>query len=368
MIPDHLRPWVLSAVALLAAFSIIWQLVKPLGELLHAFGLLVAAVANALKSIFPRPPQPLPDAPEPEAIPDERTIWETKAVSSPVFPIVRSNGGMPILTIANMKGGVGKTTVTANLAAYFQKCFEKRILVIDFDYQGSLSETLWSQADRHGKELRAHSLIGSMSPVQVQAHARPLAKGLDQVDLYPSDYPFATIENNIMIDWVSNRTTDDVRFRLCRILRDPVFQQHYSMVLIDCPPRITTGTINALCASTHLLIPTKLDEMSAEAAIYFMQQIERMQDGLYPRLQLIGVAPTMTQEIERLSDFEERGKERLENYGKIKLGRSDLLMMEHRIPQKVDIARSAGVGVAYVRRVSVRPIFDGLGSEILQRL
>lgn len=369
-IPEDWRGLAVSVIGILLLFGAFWNLLKSPFE-------AMLALWRALKSLFGRLLQKRriasDDTVTPEPIPEEKTIWETLPVTAMVVPQAVSRQGIPIITIANMKGGVGKTTITANLATVLQAKLHKPILVIDFDYQGSLSDMLWRQAGHSDRpELRAHSLLmGNLDVQQVQAHARPLANGLERVDLYPSGYPLATVENEIMIKWVKAETQDDVRFRLGRILRSEYFQSRYAAVLIDCPPRITTGTINALCASTHLLIPTKLDEMSAEAVVYFLKQIDRMKDMLFPNLSLIGVVPSMTSEVDRLSDYEQRGRDRLHLY---LAGRTDLqvggdpLMIDQRVPQRAEIARPAGVGVAYLRRASIRPIFDRLGAEVLRRL
>lgn len=369
-IPDDLQPWVVTAVPILLAVSVLLQAVKPIWQALADIGRWIYRV---LKCIWdgirpPPPPPPVESDLAPEPIPPEETIWETKPISTVVSPL-GVPAGIPIITIANMKGGVGKTTLTANLAAAFQSKLSKPVLVIDFDYQGSLTEMLWRGENRGDPELRAHSLInGKLDPEQAQAHARALGGGMEKVELYPSRYPFATIENNIMVDWVNEKTPDDIRFRLARLLRSTAYQSRYGMVLIDCPPRITTGTINALCASTHLLIPTKMDEMSAEAVVYFLQQIERMQkSGLLSSLKVLGVVPTMMREAAREADYESRARERLEFFGRERLRREDLLMMDARVPEKTDIARTAGVGVAYLRKPALRPIFDRLADAVWER-
>src|SRR5262249_20100819 len=68
---------------------------------------------------------------------------------------------------------------------------------------------------------------------------------------------------------------------------------NYDVILIDGPPRLTTASIQALCASTHVLIPTILDTLSADAVGYFGQQL-LAHEGLWPHLKVMGVARTMT--------------------------------------------------------------------------
>src|SRR5690606_8842710 len=104
-------------------------------------------------------------------------------------------------------------------------------------------------------------------------------------------------ETHEMVDWLlalrDGMPKDDLRFRLTRLLNDDAVQSHFDLVMIDAPPRFSTGTINALCASTHLIIPTVLDQMSAEAVIYFSRDVASMRRDLFPGLELIGVVPTL---------------------------------------------------------------------------
>lgn len=57
-----------------------------------------------------------------------------------------------------------------------------------------------------------------------------------------------------MIQWLLRQTDDDLRYRLARVLLDDDIGKKFDIVLIDAPPRLTTATINALCASTHVLV------------------------------------------------------------------------------------------------------------------
>lgn len=368
-VPEHWRPWLLVGLALTGAIAAVLTMLKSLSEGAGWLWRSVRSLKTWLVALCRKQQPPPALGPDPDPIPEESTIWEREPVVSPLYPRWGQSGDLPIITVANMKGGVGKTTLVANLAARFQRDATRPVLVIDFDYQGSLSETFAKQAERPQDAMRAHTLLfGDVSDSDALAHARPLARGLESVEYYPARYEFATIENNIMIDWVRNPGNGDVRFCLCRYLRSTPFQKRYSMVLIDCPPRLTTGTINALCASTHLLIPTKLDEMSAEAAIYFLQQIQRMKDSLFPRLEILGIVPTMTDEAERLSDYEERARDRITFFGEQQLQRGNLLLMEQRVPDRRDIGRFAGAGVAYLRKSATRPIFDKLAEEIKRRI
>lgn len=298
-------------------------------------------------------------------IPEERTIWERQAPASPVVP---KSGSIPIITVANMKGGVAKTTVVANLAPYFRDVTGKPTLVIDFDYQGSLSQCVRGEAGYTDPDLTADVLLGT-SPDDPFLFAREMRRGVENVFIYPANYPFATIENNLLADWLNGRQ-ENLMYRLCEQLRRPEFQNKYGAVLIDSPPRLTPGSINALCASTHLLVPTTLDDMSAQAAIYFLTQLNRMRETVFPSLRILGVVPTITSR-EREEDLqlqEVRSLARLRKFGSEEWKRDDFVLAEAVVRRRAEIARAAGVGVAYTRSHAAKEVFEKLGKAVQSRL
>ena len=73
-------------------------------------------------------------------------------------------------------------------------------------------------------------------------------------------------------------------------------REKFGAVLIDAPPRFSISSVQALCASTHVLVPTILDNTSATAVGYFGQQLRR-HEALWPRLRVVGILGTMAQNI-----------------------------------------------------------------------
>jgi len=82
----------------------------------------------------------------------------------------------------------------------------------------------------------------------------------------------------------------DVRYNLAEVLQSKAVQDEFDVVIIDCPPRLSTSTAQALCAGSHLLIPTILDKPSAEAVITFCEEVERLRTSdICPMLKYAGV-------------------------------------------------------------------------------
>ncbi|MFN3867729.1 MAG: ParA family protein [Hyphomicrobiaceae bacterium] len=304
---------------------------------------------------------------------------------------------IPIITLANLKGGVGKTTTAANLIAHFAIKKGKRVLGIDLDFQGSLSGMALSkdQIRTHhenqasGERCKASRLIANRDADWLVNIAEPVAN-VASARLVPAFYTLAGSENRLMVEWLLGLKTDDIRYNLAATLLNSRVQRQFDLIVIDAPPRLTTACIQALCASTHVLIPSILDKTSAVAVGTFADQLVNHEE-LWPHLQVIGALGTMAsqnpfdaegQPRDRpLSDTEadayiamrdtlraalERSRTRL------KLG--SILPEACLIPDKAEIGRAAGNVIAYAQTGSARPvleiraIFDRLGDEIDRRL
>ena len=183
-----------------------------------------------------------------------------------------------VLVVANAKGGVGKTTIAANIGARLAEILPKPVLMIDLDFQGTLSSMAIADSNQwvppHGKDSGANRLIsGDLRPSDIAATGLHAA-GAPNLKIIPAFYDLAQAENRVMIEWLLGDRRYDVRFRLADLLHDPLVRSTFSVIIIDSPPRLTTGAIQALAAATHLLIPTVLDDPSAEAVVSFVRQIE----------------------------------------------------------------------------------------------
>ena len=156
-----------------------------------------------------------------------------------------------------------------------------------------------------------------------------------------------------------------MRYNLAKVLLSPEIQASYDVVLIDVGPRLTLGAINALVASTHLVVPTILDQLAAERVGYFLKNASTFRDVFNPNLKLAGILGTMTYQ-QRLSGNEldtlAGVRERLGIWG------AGGHIFEQSIPRRQSLANSAGNDVAYLKHNDIAKLFDKFGGELMQRL
>lgn len=196
-----------------------------------------------------------------------------------------------------------------------------------------------------------------------------------------------------MVEWLIGKRHGDLRYVLAEALHDRKIQERFDMILVDAPPRLTTGAVQALCAATHVLIPTILDELSAEAAGGFVGQLV-VNQALWPHLRLLGVFGNATDMLTAA----ENGDEilgRLDGYeGDARIAARDAVYAAlHEaaptlrevvddpifptacfIPNKTELGRAAGQKIAYRANggsQAVRDLsraYDRLGDEIDRRV
>jgi chromosome partitioning protein len=182
-----------------------------------------------------------------------------------------------IITIANQKGGVGKTTTAVNLSASLAIA-EKKVLLVDFDPQANATSSLGFYKNDYEFNIY-HTLIGAKEIDEVILHTT-----LDTLDIIPSNIGLVAIEKEL-------DSFEDKELRLKKILKP--LKDKYDYIIIDSPPTLGTITINALCASDSVIIPIQCEFFALEGLAQLLNTIKLVRRTKNSKLSIKGILPTM---------------------------------------------------------------------------
>lgn len=249
-----------------------------------------------------------------------------------------------ILSIANQKGGVGKTTTAVNLSAAL-KTIKKRVLLIDIDPQGNA--TMGCGIDKNNlKNSTCELLLDECSIEDVITHSEQV-----NIDVIPANI-------NLIAAEVSLLKGEHLEYKLKKVLAK--VDDQYDYIIIDCPPSLNMLTINAFTASKGIIIPMQCEYYALEGLSALIQTIEKIQATTNPNLEITGLIRTMYDTRNNLSN---QVSIELQQYFAQKVFKTI-------IPRNVKLAEAPSFGqavISYARSSKGAISYVSLASEVVRK-
>jgi chromosome partitioning protein len=249
-----------------------------------------------------------------------------------------------VLSIANQKGGVGKTTTAVNLSAALSTV-NKRVLLVDIDPQGNA--TMGCGVDKYNLE---HSICELLLD-ECTLEQAIIASEDTLIDLIGANTDLVAAEVALLKD----KGSETKLKRLIDQQRD-----NYDYIIIDCPPSLNMLTINALTASDGIVIPMQCEYYALEGLSSLIETITKIQATSNPSLEICGIIRTMYDTRNNLS-----------NEVSVQLSQHFThKVFKTIIPRNVKLAEAPSFGISainYARSSKGAIAYVALASEIIRR-
>lgn len=252
-----------------------------------------------------------------------------------------------IITVANRKGGVGKTTTTLNLA-YSLKELGKKVLVIDLDPQANLTRCFDVENPENIKTI-GHLLMAELEEEENYS-VKDYVISYDEIDLIPSSIYLSATETQMRSETGSERILSEII--------EPV-REHYDYILIDTSPALDILTINALCASDSVLVTADIQMFAVLGINELLKTVQKIKKRVNSKLKVKGILLTMCDSRTNLyKTLTEQVEEMFQ--GRIKV-------FQTKIPKTVKVGEAIYSGQSikkYAKGSSVDVAYDNLAKEI----
>ena len=300
-------------------------------------------------------------------------LWLAKALQQVPKFRPQEERKQTIISVLNLKGGVGKTTITANLgAALARKGY--RVLLLDMDLQGSLTRLLLplheANAIKKESRLMPHFLDRASLDLREKLadYVREAGRWADSggsLSVVGANDTLGYTELTLTLRWLLKQGKRDNRFLLRKALHLVSLSKRFDVVLIDCPPVVNMSCINALAASDGVLIPTTLDERATPRVPALLRRVvrsEKFRKHINHDLKVMGIIANRTFRdaltAAEAAEWEQLGKTCQDVLG------SPVRRMERTIPAWNEIRDSGGLANPQAESNRALALFDDLATEL----